>query len=365
MKRRKFISFSAIGLLGAAGLKSQESKPTIDSTDNLNSNVEPTPEIIVNNSLERIFPKPLMKGSKVAITAPASPTNMYEIRNAIKTFKSLGCEVIVGKTISNVDRSFRYFSGSEETRVNEFMEFIEREDIDCILCGRGGYGIMRIIDSIDYEKIKINPKIIMGFSDITVLLNSVFNKTGLISFHGPVASSTFNKFTVDSLKKILFSEQHEPNYTMTYKKAMIVNGGQAEGRLVGGNLRMIVSTLGTPFEIDTKNAILFIEEVSEPSYKIDRMLTQLKLSGKLEQCNGFMFGNFKDLKRRKPFHPNSSFTILEVIEQIIKPFGKPTLINMPFGHVKNKITLPIGLMASMDASEKEIVLLENSVQLNS
>lgn len=346
-------------------MRSQDSIPVLDSAD-INNNLYPalakSGELGATGSeIGRIIPAPLKRGSKIAITAPASPTSMYEIRHAIKTFKGLGCEVVVGKTISEIDRSYRYFSGSEETRVNEFMEFVERDDIDCILCGRGGYGIMRIIDELDYEKIKANPKIIMGFSDITVLLNSVFNKTGLISYHGPVASSTFNRFTLDSMKKVLFREAEVGNYKLNTNKAIVVNGGKAEGKLVGGNLRMIASTLGTPYEIDTRDSILFIEEISEPSYKIDRMLTQLKLSGKLDECKGFMFGYFKDLNKRRPFHPNSSFTIMEVIEQIIKPYNKPTMVNMPFGHVKDKMTLPIGLLASLDSDKKQFELLEEPV----
>lgn len=347
LNRRNFLAFSSIGLLSSKVLGARTLSPqTVGVYDK-----DPS-------AFNLIVPKRLKEGSKIAITAPASPTSMGEINKGIKTFKSLACDVVVGKTISKQDNSHRYFAGSEQERVDEFMGFIEDESIDAIVCGRGGYGVMRILDQLDYDKIRLNPKIIMGFSDITALLNSVYAKSGLVSYHGPVASSSFNSYTISHLKDIFFTNE---SLKYTDKSAINMQSGIGEGRLVGGNLKMVVSTLGTPYEIDTKDSILFLEDIGEHPYKIDRMLTQLKLAGKLDTCNGFVFGIFKNVNERKPFYPNYSFTIKEVVEQIIKPFGKPILMEMPIGHIENKITLPIGIKARINSEKKELELIENPV----
>lgn len=347
INRRNFITLSGLGLLSSKVVNARNLSPqTVGVYDN-----EP-------NKLNIIIPKRLKEGSKIAITAPASPTSMGEINKGIKTFKSLACEVVVGNTISKQNNSHRYFSASEEQRAEEFMSFIEDETVDAIVCGRGGYGVMRILDQLDYDKIRANPKIIMGFSDITALLNSLYAKSGLVSYHGPVASSSFNSYTVTHLKDIFFTNE---NLKYKDKSAISIQGGVAEGKLVGGNLKMVVSTLGTPYEIDTKDSILFLEDIGEHPYKIDRMLTQLKLAGKLKTCTGFVFGIFKNINERKPFYPNYSYTIKEVVEQIIKPYGKPILMEMPIGHIENKITLPIGIKARINAENKELELIENPV----
>lgn len=345
--RRKFLFLGAAGLIASNTLKSKNLLPqTVGVYDS-----QP-------NQKNIIIPKRLKEGSKVAITAPASPTSMGEIAQGIKTFKSLACEVVVGETISKQKNNHRYFSGTETQRIDELMSFIQDDSIDAIICGRGGYGVMRILDRIDYDVIRNNPKIILGFSDITALLNSIYAKSGVVSYHGPVASSSFNSYTISNIKDVFFTNE---NLRFKDNNAISLNSGVAEGRLVGGNLQMIVSTLGTPYEIDTTDSILFLEDVGEHPYKIDRMLTQLKLAGKLDTCNGFVFGIFKDLNERKPFYPNYSYTLKEVVEQLIVPFNKPVLMNMPIGHIENKLTLPIGINAVINSESKYIELIENPV----
>jgi muramoyltetrapeptide carboxypeptidase len=345
--RRKFLFLGAAGIIASNTLKSKNLLPqTVGVYDS-----QP-------NQKNIIIPKRLKEGSKVAITAPASPTSMGEIAHGIKTFKSLACEVVVGDTITKQKNNHRYFSGTENQRIDELMSFIQDESIDAIICGRGGYGVMRILDKIDYEIIRNNPKIILGFSDITALLNSIYAKSGVVSYHGPVASSSFNSYTISNIKDVFFTNE---NLRFKDNNAISLNSGVAEGRLVGGNLQMIVSTLGTPYEIDTTDSILFLEDVGEHPYKIDRMLTQLKLAGKLDTCNGFVFGIFKDLNERKPFYPNYSYTLKEVVEQLIVPFNKPVLMNMPIGHIENKLTLPIGINSVINSDSKYIELIENPV----
>ncbi|MDC1069075.1 LD-carboxypeptidase [Candidatus Kapabacteria bacterium] len=349
MNRRNFLLASGMGVISAKSLTSNTFK---DQQDGLFYSGESN-----KSKLTKIFPKPLREGSKIAITAPASPISEWQVRGAVRTFKKLGCETVIGDTIKNPKGEYRYFSESEDKRAKELMDFVEDPSIDCILCGRGGYGVMRILNKLDFEKFRKNPKIIIGFSDITALLTSVYNLAGLVTYHGPVASSTFNNFTLENFKKVLFFNQDQ-NFTFDYPRADIIQSGVATGNLTGGNLKMIVSTLGTPYETDTEDSILFLEDVDEHPYKIDRMLTQLKLAGKLDSVKGFIFGIFKGLNVRKPFYPNNSFTLREVIDQVIVPLGKPVVIGMPIGHIKEKFTMPIGVRARLDTETKSIQFLE-------
>lgn len=353
MKRRNFILSAGLGLLGAKSLNANPISDPQDSIFYYKNTKKKEP-------ITKVFPKRLKEGSVIAITAPASPINEWNIRGAIKTFQSLGCSVKIGKTIKDQDGSYRYFSASEEDRAKELMDFVQDPEVDAILCGRGGYGVMRILDKLDFDEFRKNPKIIIGYSDITALLNSIYNISGVVTFHGPVASSEFNRFTLDNFKKVLFVDEMS-NTSITDSSAKVIQSGTASGNLVGGNLKMIVSTLRTPYEINTDNSILFLEDIDEHPYKIDRMLTQMKLSGKLDSVNGFIFGIFKGLNKREPFYPNNSYTLLEVIEQLIVPLGKPILIDMPIGHIAKKLTLPIGVNTSINTDTKSIDFLESPV----
>ncbi len=359
ISRRDFISLLTVAGLSPLVLNSKEAKD-IDGNRN-KYYFDENPENYKQKSSTRILPNALRPGSKIAITAPASPTSLGEIAGTIKILKNLGCSVEVGDTIKNKTSAFRYLSNSDDTRAKEFMDFVERKDIDCILCGRGGYGVMRILNLLDFEKIKNNPKIIMGFSDITALINSIYNISGLVSFHGPVASTPFDNFTLDYFKKVVYQSAKFSPVQFHSENITIINKGEAEGKLVGGNLRMLISTLGTPYEINTEGSILFIEEVSESAYQIDRMLTQLILSGKLTDCNGIILGQFKDLDKRTSFFPTKSFTIREVLEQVIIPLKIPAIYGMPFGHIQNKLTLPIGTQAELNANKKNFSIVEPSV----
>lgn len=347
LNRRSFITLSGLGLLSSKLIAANKFSP---QTAGVFENEAGVMNIIV--------PKRLKEGSKVAITAPASSTTMWEIDKGVRSFKSLSCNVVVGDTILKQKNKYNYFSAPDEQRLDEFMSFIVDDSIDAIVCGRGGFGVMRILDKLDYELIRANPKIIMGFSDITALLLAIYTQSRIVSYHGPVASSSFNSFTISHLKDMFFTNE---NLTFKDNSALSLQGGEAIGKLVGGNLKMIVSTLGTPYEIDTTDAILFLEDVGEHPYQIDRMLTQLRLSGKLDKCKGFVFGTFKNINQRKPFFPNYSLTIKEVVEQVIKPFNKPILMEMPIGHIENKLTFPIGIEARLNADKKEIELIESPV----
>lgn len=314
-----------------------------------------------HSSQLKIKPKALKDGSKVAFTAPASAASVAMIRRGVATFETFGCEVVIGDTIKEQDRSYRYFSAGEEERASEFMSFINDSSVDAIICGRGGYGVMRILDHLDWEAIKQNPKIIMGFSDITALVNPVYSLANIISFHGPVGYSSFNKYTTDHVRKLLFNENWDTLEVDFSQGSSIGTAEIAEGELVGGNLKLVVSILGTPFEPDFNNKILFLEDVSEQPYKIDRMLTQLRLAGVFNKVKAVLVGNIGPLDKRYGFEPYGSYTIREVFEQLLVPTGLPVLVDLPFGHTRNNLAMPIGAQVSIDPDKKVMTLLERPV----
>lgn len=361
--RRKLLGATIGSLVGGRQIASamvQSGGEGRESNFEIDSKVIPRPNIL---------PPALKKGSVIAITAPASGINIGEIQDGIEILRSYGCEVVIGKAIY---KKYGYLSAPDQERAAEFMEFVERPDINCILCARGGYGVMRILPMLDFTAIKKNPKIIIGYSDITALLIAIYNQTKIVTFHGPVASSTFDSFTLDYFIKTLFrakaAEVNENTPELSFapitfsdSRLITLTGGTARGQLVGGNLAMLVSTLGTPYEVDTRGSIFFIEEVSEEPYKIDRMLTQLWLAGKFQNCAGIALGQFKNCEATSRAGFDLSFTLQQVLESRIQSLGIPSVYGLPFGHVKSKMTLPIGIQAELNATDKTFTIIERSV----
>lgn len=376
MKRRNFIysvgSVSSLLLVGNKLVgKELEQNHTLlannsDISNRVGNNLNEYPEKLpfIKNSNELIKPKALKRGDTIAITAPASPTNIGEISNTIKLFKNMGFNVIVGDTIKNQNLNFRYLSDDDNKRASEFMDFVKNKDVNAIICGRGGYGVMRTFPYLDFNEIKNNPKIIVGFSDITALLNAINKKSNLVCFHGPVATSKFDSFTLANFTKVLFDEQQFTKIENVFPEMININEGYAQGEITGGNLKMIISTLGTPYEIDISNKILFLEEVNEHPYEIDRMLTQLMLTNKLNTVKAIVFGKFENANKRMPFHPYASFTIIEVIEQLLKPFNIPIVYNLPFGHTDLMLTLPFGVKCELNTNKKSLSIIESAVSIS-
>lgn len=365
--RRKFLStvlvLSATGGGFSYAANKNDKEDLQDKAFYKNENKDSL-DIVRDTSKEFVFqilPKALRKGSKIAITAPASGTSLGEVSRGAKFFRSMNCEVEVGDTIKERTFKYQYFSAPDEARAEEFMEFIERKDIDCILCARGGYGSARILPYLDFATIRKNPKIIIGFSDITALLNAIYCETGIVTFHGPVASSSYNDFTKKHVKEILFDNEDFQPIKIVAPNADIINGGKASGRLSGGNLSIVSTSVGTPYEIDTNEAILFLEETFTEPYKIDRMLTQLWNAGKLQTCKAVALGNFEGLDSRRSFYPGRSYTIREVLTNRFKDMNIPVILGLPFGHVKKNATLPIGINAELNADQKYLKILEKSV----
>lgn len=315
---------------------------------------------------ELILPASLRKGSTIAVTAPASGVNRAELESGLSFLRAQGFNLVLGR---HVGSTVNYLSASDKVRAEEFNEFVRRPDIDAIICARGGYGVTRILPDIDYSAIRANPKVIMGYSDITALLVAIYERSRIVTYHGPVCSSSFDETTKSSFLHVTVDNSLNDNLdgakSVMYSSddLEVLHSGTAEARLVGGNLATICSTLGTPFEIDTRGAILFLEDIAEEPYRIDRMLTQLWLSGKFDEVRGVVLGVFKSCEglRRAPNTPTMSPSLKQVFRSRFASMNVPVLSGLPFGHIRSKLTLPIGVRAKMDCSTKTFSLLEASV----
>jgi len=306
----------------------------------------------------KIKPPALKTGDTVAITSPAGAVwdeNQVEIFSGI--LKGIGFNVVLGKTLKE---KFGYFAGTDEFRANEINSFFADKNIKGIFCMKGGWGCARILDKIDYNIIQKNPKVLIGFSDITTLLIAITAKTGLITFHGPVGNSGWNDFTktVFSNVTMVSNPYNYPVNPFNEDKIITVNSGIASGELFGGNLTVLSGIIGSTYLPEWKNKILFLEEAKEEPYSIDRMLTQLKLAGILNSISGFVFGKCAKCDAEEPL---KAFTFQEVILQHIKPLGIPAFCGAMIGHIENKLTVPLGINATIDADKGTIKLDENAV----
>ncbi|GFZ32917.1 peptidase S66 [Clostridium zeae] len=283
-------------------------------------------------------------GKTIGIVSPAGCDDAEIIDKKISDFKNLGFNVKVG---NHVFDKYGYLAGEDKARACDLMNMFIDDEVDAIVCFRGGYGSARILPYLDLEIIKKHPKIFCGYSDITLILNYLYKKLNLVTFHGPMVKSDFSDLiTRDSFLTAIMD--NSCNYKIdlnSFDSVQVHNTKNISGKLVGGNLSIICSSLGTPFEIDTNNKILFLEDVNEKIYSIDRMLTQLDLANKLKCCKGFILGNFTPSENDMKEH---NFTLNELIAQKILPLKKPTIINLPFGHEYPNITLPVGGSVKID-----------------
>ncbi len=319
-------------------------------------------------SVPLIKPPVLKAGSTIAIVAPASGVAGGEILDAAATLRNLGFNVKIGQHLT---RGFGYLAARDDKRAEEFMKFIRDPEVNCVMAVRGGYGVMRILPLLDFDEIRANPKVIMGYSDITALLNAIYQRSNMIAFHGPVATSTFDRYTLDSFRRTVmkvapageFSESDEFKGTVfSEARASAIVKGKAQGRLVGGNLSLVTAVMGTPYDIDTKGKILFLEEVQEEPYKVDRMLMQLVLGGKLQGCAGVALGRFTKCEassRSGEFR--LSLSLEEVLRDILEPLKIPVVYGLSIGHIKSKLTVPVGALATLDATARTITIDEASV----
>ena len=351
MQRRKFIQNIGIG-----GLVIPFSTTSLTSLDDYkyNKNV--------------LLPEALKEGDTIGIVSPASAifeSEPYEI--ARESFEALGLKVKFGKNTRN---RYGHLAGTDEERAEEFNDMFRDDSISAVIALRGGSGAARILDKLDYEAIKKNPKVFIGYSDITALHTAIFEKTGLVSFHGPVAVSSWNSFSTDYLKRLLFQKEaityknptdKGDELVQTKNRIRVINEGSVKGQLLGGNLSVLTGIMGSEyFPKDWTGKILYLEDVGEKIYAVDRMMSQLYLGGVFDQISGFVFGKCTDCDPGGSGY--GSLTLEEVIDHYIKPLNIPAYSGAMIGHISDNVTIPNGLEAELNASEGSIRLLSPAVK---
>lgn len=299
------------------------------------------------------IPPYLKKGDTIGIVAPAGFMPVEKMQACIETLDAWGYTVDLGATTHS--NSSTYFSGTDEERLADLQQMLDAKNIKAILCARGGYGVSRIIDRIDFRRFKKNPKWIIGFSDITVLHTHLYSRYDVASLHAPMAAAFnedgYTNVYVQSLKNALEGKpalyEHTPH---TFNRL-----GNAKGELIGGNLSLLTHLIGTPSDIDTKNKILFLEDVGEYLYNIDRLLLHLKRSNKLAKLAGLIIGGFTDLKdTERPFGK----TIYELIYEQLKGFEYPVCFDFPVSHEKENYALKVGVKHQLMVTTDKVILKE-------
>ncbi len=312
-------------------------------------------------SASRIKPPALRPGDTVAIVAPASNVRRDALEAGCQALRSLGYKPFYLDSIVEQDL---YFAGSLDRRVHELEEMFLRDEVRAIICARGGYGSNYLLQALDLEKIKAHPKIFVGYSDHTSLLTYLADSAGFVSFHGPMVAKDFRSpdgFDLHSWQNTLSGTSDWTVKVNPEVKSLVA--GSAEGLLYGGCLSILVASLGTPYEIQTKGTILFLEDIAAKPFQIDRMLMQLKLAGKLKGVRGIIFGEMLDCVQNAA--TNQGYTLEEVVLRVLGDLGVPVAYGLRSGHVsRQNITLPFGVHAALSAGKRgvELKILEAATQ---
>jgi len=306
-------------------------------------------------SAKILKPPALRKGDRIGLIAPASSFSREGFRAGSERLRQMGYEPVYSEQIFDRDL---YFAGTAERRTRELKELWQREDIRALVCVRGGYGSNYLLENLDFEMFARQPKILIGCSDITTLLTAIHDRTGLVTFHGPMVAKDIGDGTID-LSSWNNSLGGSAEWNVPTAGVEVLRPGRARGKMYGGCLSLLAASLGTPFEIETEGTLLFIEDIGERPYRIDRMLMQLRLAGKLENVRGFLFGEMLGCDR--PL--DETYTLQQVITRVLEPYNVPVIFGLKSGHVTgSNITLPIGLQAELAAegSEASLRILESA-----
>lgn len=315
-----------------------------------------------------IRPKVLRPGDTVGLITPSTyVSDPDRLALAERTIRYFGLKLKMGR---NVRKRAGYLGGTVEERLEDLHEMFRDPEVNAVFAIRGGYGSEQLLDSIDYGLIRGHPKIFLGYSDITALHLAIQKQCNLVTFHGPVVLSGFTEYTQTWFRKALFSTEPlgvltnppEANALRPAHTLRTVRPGRASGPLTGGNLTLISTTMGTPYEIETRGRIVFLEDVGEEPYRIDRMLTQLRLAGKFEQAAGVIIGECVDCGPRK-YEPSfeSTFSLGEVIDNVLGGLRIPVLSGLTVGHTDDQLTLPLGVRCTLDADRGELAVEEAGV----
>lgn len=302
-------------------------------------------------------PRALKRGSTIAVFAPASPVEQDVLLQGVTYLNAMGYRTMISDLIFS---RYHYFAGSHRDRAMELNRLFADPDVDAIFCARGGYGCVHLLPYLDSAIIRSNPKIFLGYSDVTVLLQYLERQTEMVCFHGPMVAREFGSgaaaFNEDNLLDCVARRTEEIRITAAQMESL--RPGTAKGRLTGGCLSLIVSMLGTSYEIDTREKILFLEDVNTRPYQIDRMLMQLKLAQKFVQIRGLVFGKMLNCNQNS----DTEYRVQEIISDILSEFQFPILYGLPSGHTQsNSLTLPMGVQVTLDCERQCLVLDESAV----
>ena len=289
----------------------------------------------------------LEPNQKVGIISPASPVTISEIQKSLNLLESFPLKITFGR---HVFGGMNYLAGSDHERLSDIHEMFLAPDISAIFCTRGGYGSIRLLDKINFDLVRKNPKILIGFSDVTALLLATYKQSGLITLHGPTLKDLHKAKNWLNLSKLITTD-HRPQ--IFFNNEEVINKGSATGILLGGNLATICSLLDTPFLPSFKNVILFLEEKGEPPYRLDRMLTQLTLSNILKQLSGLIIGQVEDCGEKDLAY--------NVFKERVSGLDIPVITGLPVGHGSENLALPLGLPALLDTKKRVLEIEESAV----
>ena len=307
-------------------------------------------------------PKPLRKGDTIGLVgisgALRQPEEKYPLM--MEAIDAMGYKVVVADSCRE---KYGYLSGTDASRARGLNRMFADDRVDAVVCMRGGYGVARMLDQVDFDVIRANPKILLGYSDITALHTAIQRKVGMVTFHGPMPSTCwpkFDDFTRDSMVKALTSTA--PLGRLENPEGMeprCIVPGRCEGPLVGGNLTLIASACGTPYALDATDKVLVLEDIGEYIYRLDSMLTQLRYAGLFDQCAGVVLGGFTNCNEE---YEDYALHLDDIIRDIIVPAGKPVLANMAIGHMDTKLTIPLGVRCALDAEAGTLEITESALR---
>ena len=296
-----------------------------------------------------IVPERLNPGDAIGIVAPGGAVDRDKFEPGIKTIKSLGFNVVMPDGL--LDKN-GYFSSTDEIRAGHITSFFSDKKIKAILCARGGYGSIRLLEKLDYDLIRKNPKIFVGFSDITILLSAIYLKSKIVTFHGPMVSTLAgsDQFSLEALNRAVTQAE---NLKINLSKAIIVKPGKATGRIIGGNLSSLCNLIGTEYNINYRDHILFLEDRGEAIYRIDRMAMHLKLAGCFSGLRGLILGSFEEC--------GDYSDIINIFKEALNDIDMPIMAGLDVGHGKTNITIPIGIRATIDTSNKVLYFNQSAI----
>lgn len=308
---------------------------------------------------KKAFPVALKAGDKVIIVSPAGAVfDSSKIEAFRQVLSKLGFVVILSKSVG---KNYGYFAGTDQERADDINNAFADKSIRGVFCTRGGWGCARILGLLDFKMISENPKVIMGFSDITSLLLAISVKANFVTFHGPVGLSSWDIFSENCFKSVIVRAEKNVFPFSASDNLITLSPGFARGELIGGNFTVFNSLIGTEYLPNCEGKILFLEELNEDPYKIDRMFTHLKLAGILDKIVGFIFGVCTKCDAEDLQH---SFTLIQVVNYHILPLNIPAIYNAPFGHTAKKWTIPIGVFAELDTIKPSFELQQSAVVID-